>query len=49
VIKPFIDVEKEQIEPLFFYSNSALFVGGSAKYYLTRAQSTLATPLIAVD
>jgi len=34
---------------LFFYSNSALFVGWSAKYYLPWAQGTLATPLIAVD
>jgi len=48
VIKPFIDVVKEQTAP-FFYSNSALLLVGAQKYYLPRPQGALATPLIAVD
>jgi len=44
VIKPFVDVEKEQMR-LFFYSNSALFVGGSAKtlFALSAGYSSYAT------
>jgi len=48
-IKPFIDVEKEQTAPLYIYSNSAFFVGGSAKISFAPGAGYPSYALIAVD
>jgi len=49
LIKPFIGVEKEQTAPLFSIQTLHFLLVAAQKYYLSRAQGTLATRLIAVD
>jgi len=49
VIKSFIDVEKEQIAPVFLFKLCTFCWLERKEHYLPLAQGTLATPLIAVD
>jgi len=49
VIKLFIAVENEQTAPLFFYSNSAPFLVGSAKILFDPGAGYVSYAMIAVD